>query len=567
MKRALSFALLIILVGVLAAGGYWYYESRVASASTAASDTGLTQVVTVQRGDLSATLSVVGTLEAVQSADLAFEEMSDTAEVLSVEVQTGQAVTASQVLATIDAAPYQQALDEARSSLATAEEALADLGTPPTALEIAQADVAVAAAQVDVQAATAALDDLENLDIADLEAAVSDARVALAQSRVDLLALEQDSSDDDSIAELREADADAWAIYADFANKVHREGDPEYQLQLMLVHNQMMDAQDALITAEGEARLSLLQAQIAVRNNEVTLAEAQEALAEARAGGDELELAQARLAVRQAQVALEEAQQSRAELEEEADPLDLAAAQAEVDRLRLALADAEAALAGTQLLASFDGTILDLYVSTGDPIGASTTILPLANLQSFHVVTSVDETTIRQVSLGQPANLTFDAYPNQVFQGEVLSVPLQGTLQGDVTVYEVPLSLAGAEALNLLVGMTANVEIQVGQATDALLVPTMALTRASGAYQVRVPNTSDPAGEPETVPVQVGLSDGTYTQVLKGLNEGDQVLVELDTGSEDTFGFGMMGGPGGMRMEVPPGANQTGGQGRGQNRP
>jgi HlyD family secretion protein len=205
-------------------------------------------------------------------------------------------------------------------------------------------------------------------------------------------------------------------------------------------------------------------------------------------------------------------------------------------------------------LAPFDGTILDVYISTGDAVRAATRIITLANLDSFEVVAAVDETTIRQVSAGQHAVITFDAYPGQTFTGEVLSVPLYGTLQGDVTVYQVPLSLAGAEALNLLVGMTANVEVQVGQAADALLVPTMALLRASGGYQVLVPNTADPAGEPEAVPVQVGLSDGTYTQVLKGLNDGDQVLVELETGSEEVFPFGRMEG-GGMMMGRPGGGN------------
>ena len=536
MKKALRFALLVVLLGALAGGGYWYYDSRVASASAADSDTSLTQVVAVQRGNLNATLSLVGSLEAVQSTDLAFTEMSGTAELLGLEVQTGQTVTAGQVLATIDSASYQQALDQARSDLETAEETLADLTTPPTALEIAQADVAVAAAQVDVQAAQDTVYDLENPDITDLEAAVTDARVALAESRVDLLALEQDTSDDDEIARLREADADAWAIYDDFAHKVHSADDREYNLQLMGIYNQMMNAQDALVTAEVEGGLSLLEAQIAVRNNEQALTEAQEALAEAKAGGDKLELAQAKLAVRQAEVDLEAAQEDRAELEEEADPTDVAAARAEVDAQRLAVSDAEAALAGTQLVAPFDGTILEIYVSAGDPVGASTSIVTLANLDSFQVVALVDETTIRQVSAGQEAVISFDAYPDQPFAGEVLSVPLYGMLQGDVTVYDVPLSLEGAEGLNLLVGMTANVEIQVGQATDALLVPTMALTKANGGYQVMVPNTADPASEPETVPVQVGLSDGTYTQVLKGLNAGDQVIVQLDlTESEGNF--------------------------------
>jgi HlyD family secretion protein len=556
MRTLIRVVLLVVLVGGLAGAGYWYYDSRAASASTEESDTSLTQVVSVQRGNLNATLSLVGSLEAVQSEDLAFTEMSGTAALFSLEVVPGQPVTSGEVLATIDAAPYELALEDANGSLETAEEKLAELTTPPTSLEVAQADVAVAAAQVDVQAAQDTLYDLENPDISELEAAVTDARLALAQSRVDLLALEQDTTDDEEMSRLREADADAYATYTDFANKVHAENDVEYQVQLMLHYNKMMDAQDAVVNAEVQADRRLLQAQMSVRADEQALSEAEEALADAKAGGDKLVLAQAELALRRAEVALEAAQEARAELDEEADPTEVAAAQAAVEEQRLAVADAEEARAGTELLAPFDGTILDVYVSDGDPVGASTSIVTLANLNSFEVVTTVDETTIRQVSAGQDADISFDAYPDQTFTGQVLSVPLYGTLQGGVTVYDVPISLEGTEALNLLVGMTANVEVQVGQATDALLVPTMALTRASGGYQVLVPNTVDPEGEPEAVPVQVGLSDGTYTQILKGLNDGDEVLVELDTGSEETFfGFGRGEGGGFMMGGGPDGGN------------
>ena len=214
-----------------------------------------------------------------------------------------------------------------------------------------------------------------------------------------------------------------------------------------------------------------------------------------------------------------------------------------MDKKRLAVSDAEAALAGTQLVAPFDGTILETNVSEGDQVTANTAILTLANLKTLQVVASVDETTIRQVSEGQDAVITFDAFPGQSFTGKVLAVPLQGTLQGDVMVYAVPLSLTGAEKLALRVGMTANVEIQVEQVTDALLVPTIALQQSNNLYQVLVPNTTDPAGEPEAVPVEIGLSDGTYTQITKGLNVGDKVLVEVSTSSSDET---QMMGPGGM---------------------
>jgi multidrug efflux pump subunit AcrA (membrane-fusion protein) len=129
-------------------------------------------------------------------------------------------------------------------------------------------------------------------------------------------------------------------------------------------------------------------------------------------------------------------------------------------------------------------------------------------------------------------------------------VPLQGTLQGGVTVYEVPVTLQGVEKLPLLVGMTANVKIATGEAQNALLVPTMALTKANGMYQVLVSDPANPTAQPQAVPVQVGLSDGAYTQITSGLNEGDQVVVEMSTttGTSNSRNFrvggGMFGVPG-----------------------
>ena len=560
MKKLFRLVLVVLLLGALGAGAYWIYRGQAASATTS-EDSAFTQVVTAEQGDLTASISVVGQLEALQSADLQFEQMSGTAKVQSLSVTTGQTVTAGQVMATIDATPYQQDLDDAETALQEAEDRLAELQTPPTDLEIAQADMAVARAQVQLQAAQQALDELLDPDIDSLESLLADAQLALAQAQMDLLDLEQDTSVEDRLYALREADADTWAVYNDFASKDQSQADEAYHDQLALYYNKMMDAQDALVTAEVQARLSLLRAQVSVRQKQQRLAEAQEALAEAKAGGDSLAQAQAQLEVREAAVALEVAEQARAELDEAADATDLAAAQAQVDKLRLAVKDAEEALAGCELVAPFDGTILETHASVGDAVASRSAIVTLADLRSMQVVASVDETTIRQVSEGQKASISFDSYPNQTFNGQVLSVPLYGTLQGGVTVHDVPLSLSGSEALNLLVGMTANVEIEVGHASDALLVPTLALQKVGGSYQVSVPNTLDPAGEPETVSVQIGLSNGTYTQIVKGLIAGDQVIVQLETSDSEEMFPGMGMGRGQMMGAPSSGAPQRPGGG------
>ena len=541
MKRILQFLLIAIVVAALAIGGYWVYQNQAASATTSEDGT-YTQVVAVEQGDLTASLSVVGQLEAVQSAELAFEQMSGTAKLQSLAAATGQTVIAGQVLAAIDSAPYQQALDEAKSGLQEAEETLAELQTPPTDLEIAQADMAFAEAELALEQARADLADLSAPDLTSLEYAVQNAQDAL-----DLAELESSVSDRDSLAK---SERDLTYTIAWYQRHIAQLEQLEAQNRANLEQIEQI-AEDRESLAQARADLATVQAERELARKaraaesaqlRAALAEAQDALAEAKVGGDELTQAQAQQVVREAEVALEAARLDRAELDEGPDATTLASAQAQVDKQRLGVSEAEEALAGTELVAPFDGTILETHVSVGDPIASNSAIVTLANLGSMQVVASVDETTIRQVSAGQRASISFDAYPSQTFEGEVLSVPLYGALQGGVTVYDVPLSLAGAEALNLLVGMTANVEIETGHASDALLVPTLALQKVSGSYQVSVPNTLDPAGEPETVPVQIGLSNGTYTQIVKGLIAGDQVIVQLNsTQSAGNFQDGSSG--------------------------
>ena len=135
MKRIMKIILPVLLIAAIAGGGYFYYAKPRGDRDGQPPSTGTyTQVVQVKQGDLSSTLSVVGQLDAEQSSSLAFEHMSGTTNLLTLAIQAGNAVTKGQVLATIDSASYQQALDQAKSDLQAAEETLADLQAPATAL-------------------------------------------------------------------------------------------------------------------------------------------------------------------------------------------------------------------------------------------------------------------------------------------------------------------------------------------------------------------------------------------------------------------------------------------------
>ncbi len=553
MKSIKNITLVALLIAVIAGGGYFYYRNRTtgtASTGSSSSTHTYTQVVQVKQGDLSSTLSVVGQLEAEQSASLSFDKMSGTANLLTLTVDAGSVVTTGQVLATIDPTPYQQALDQATSDLAAAEKTLADLTAPPTALDIAQADAAVSTAEQTLEQAKSDLADLTAPDLTDLENAVKN-----AQDTIALLQVQSDLAERDALAK-SERDLRYtvnWLGRRIEQIKALKNPNKEQTAELADDQTKLSEAQADLDRVFAQRVLARQARADELAQDQAVLADAQVALAKAKAGGDKLKVAQAQLAVHEAEVNLQSAQEARKNLDTGADATKVATARAAVDKKRLAVSNAQAALAGTQLMAPFDGTILETGASKGDRISPNTTILTMANLKTLRVVASVDETTIRQVSVGQEATITFDAYPGQTFTGKVLAVPLQGTLQGDVMVYSVPVSLIGAEKLSLLVGMTANIEIQVGTVKNALLVPTLALAQSNRMYQVLVPNTADPNGAPEAVPVEIGLSDGTYTVVTKGLNVGDKVLVTLATSSTSstnnfrrTTGGGIMGGLGGI---------------------
>ena len=103
-----------------------------------------------------------------------------------------------------------------------------------------------------------------------------------------------------------------------------------------------------------------------------------------------------------------------------------------------------------------------------------------------------------------------------------------------VVKYDVSVSMEGVEDVDVSPGMTANLTIVVGQAEDALLVPILAIQQGEDGNVVTL---QDASGSTVVTPVQVGLRNGTYAQIVRGLVEGDQVLVKYEIEQETQFGF------------------------------
>ncbi len=554
MKTLLQIFIITLLILGLAGGGWWIYQNQdlvigVFDTTTTDTASGFTQIVAATQGDLTASLSVVGEMAAVQQVDLSFDRLSGTATLIDLSVAAGNQVEAGQILATIDPVAYQQALDQAESALQEAEQSLADLNTTATELDIALADLAITQAQLEVAQAEADLADLDNpadqTDLSDLQAAVQAAQDDLTLAQVQYALTEHNSlarSERDLAYAADWHDRRIWEVRDLISSG---QANLEQTNELTTEQEALAQAKVDLARTQSQRQLALQTANTEILAAQSALAEARTDLADAQAGStDALAGAKAQVAVQSAKVALQSAQDRRQTLEDGPDTADLASAQAAVDKQRLAVTTAQANLDGATLVAPFAGTVLQVNSKTGSRITANSTVLTLANLDTLQVLASVDETTIRQVSAGQAARITFDAFPGQTFSGQVLSVPLQGTLQGGVMVYEVAISLEGAGDLPLLVGMTANVSVLTGQVENALLVPSMAIQTVNGLNQVMVPGGSDPAVAPISVPVEVGLSDGTYTQIVRGLVPGDSVVIQLSTATTTNAFFGGGGGTG-----------------------
>jgi HlyD family secretion protein len=203
----------------------------------------------------------------------------------------------------------------------------------------------------------------------------------------------------------------------------------------------------------------------------------------------------------------------------------VAQAQASSDR-------AEEELANATIRAPIRGTILARDVEVGSPVSsilnmgaAATPVLTLGDISQVFVRGKVDEADIGHVQLGQPARITVETFRERVFKGRVTQISPLGVEKDNVTNFEVRVSIDNP-GNELKANMTANAEIVLEERTGALIVPEAAI-----AYDAeRKPSVEvlDPAAKNSRrrTPVKVGISNGTRTQVLDGVKEGDRVILQ-----------------------------------------
>lgn len=194
----------------------------------------------------------------------------------------------------------------------------------------------------------------------------------------------------------------------------------------------------------------------------------------------------------------------------------------EVDQALLARENASSALEATELYAPFAGTVMDVSVASGEEVAADVSIITLADLQNARLQLWVEEADLASAVVGNQVIVTFGAFPDDTFTGEIIHVDPMLVTAFETNAVQCLASLdLGDEPISPMAGMTADIEILVAEARDALLVPVEALREMSpGQYSVFVVSA---VGQLELRAVAVGLTDYINAEIVTGLEEGETV--------------------------------------------
>jgi HlyD family secretion protein len=214
------------------------------------------------------------------------------------------------------------------------------------------------------------------------------------------------------------------------------------------------------------------------------------------------------------------------------DTAKLKQARAQVLQSEASLKQLEEQLGYTTILAPMDGEILSRDVEIGDAVSSilvlgstATLVMTEGDTSEVYVQGKVDEADIAHVYMGQPARIKVESFRDRTFQGKVTKISPMGVEKDNVTTFEVRVSInnPGGELKAL---MTANAEILLDEHKGVLTVPENAVMYDKDKKaSVEIPDKSQKDGK-RKIPVMVGLSNGSVTEITAGMKEGDQVVLQ-----------------------------------------
>ena len=244
---------------------------------------------------------------------------------------------------------------------------------------------------------------------------------------------------------------------------------------------------------------------------------------------------------------------------------DYLVAKSDYERMQANRVSAARNLSYAEITSPMDGIVISREVEIGQTVVSNmevANLFTIGDLDKMQVVADVDEADIGSVKVGQNAQFTVDAFPDDIFYGRVTQVRISPTTDTNVTTYEVLISTSNPDH-KLIPGLTANVTINVMEEKDVMMLPIKVLRfspmQFEGAEGLPVAEQmpESPAGKPSggeipdplvttddnrrlvwvltddnrLVPteIEMGVENGINVEIKSGLNEGDKVALQYTT--------------------------------------
>ncbi len=513
-------------------------------------------------GDIIQTVSATGKVKSASEIELNFKNAGKLA-VLNID--TGQSVTAGQLLAQLKATDLAINVNKAKASLDEVKATLDKILAGSTSEDIAVSEAAVAKAETDLLNAQTDLTNtkatysqaLEN----ERENVLVDADTALTKANISMqkvydtlnyegdannfitsnskLQLEVDNEYDKAVIKIDEAQLAYNLAKIDPQDDNIDQAITPTSAALSQVQETLDDLASlfdyviitsVLTRSELDTLKTTINTERTTTNSSIsTVQTAKQDLADARLDY-QTKVEEAQNAVSVAQKSLAKAQ---ADLDFKKAPArveDVALYQARVKQSQAELQLAQDKYEDTILRAPINGVITEINFEIGEQTNLSQPAIKMLATENYEIEVDISESDIAKIEVGNKANITLDAFTDeQVFEGVVTKInPAQTEIQ-DVIYYRVTVSLQAQQPEGIVLylgkikpGMTANIEIQTAKKEKVLVIPLRAVKEKAGKRVVQVLENN----QPREVEVVLGLrGDEGLVEVVSGLTEGMKVIT------------------------------------------
>jgi len=568
MKFILKHKIITIIVIIVIAGGGFYAYKKVSTGKTQTSYA----MGAVETNDIIVSVSGSGQVSASNQADI---KTNASGKVLSVNVKAGQEVKMGDVLFQLDSKDAQQTLRNAQIDLANARISLEKLqrGTLPSDLKTAQL-------QLD-NAKNSLTNDQNNLtqvqqkaDL-DLTGAVNDAKNSLTDgynkandvlnrqikqlfiSVNDTSKLSFDTTNEQAKVDIHNnwlIATEALGRYQKIVSGLSGNSDgngledqiSQAEQSLNSINIVISDFNDAVSSAVinnsfnqsalNSAQNTVSSAKDSINSIITDLDSKRQALSNQR-NTNQNNITSAQNQIVSAQNSLAQAQNSFDIKQSGSDVLDIQSQELAVNQREIAVQTAMDSLADYTVKAPFDGIIAAVNVNQSDDASANTALATIITKQQI-VEVSLNEVDAAKVKIGQKASLTFDAIDGLEITGKIIDIDTIGTVTQGVVSYNAKIGLDTQDD-RIKPGMSASASIITQLKQNILTVPSSAIKTQGNSSYVQILDSAGVTatssdGVTSTLPpinqtVVTGISDDTNTEIVSGLNLGDQIIVRTIT--------------------------------------